>query len=59
MAPQAIASVMDVIDHGYDMALNDALHLEAIHFAKVCASQDKSEGVSAFLEKRPAVFKGI
>ncbi len=59
MAPQAIAGVMDVIDHGYDMSLTDALHLEAIHFAKVCASQDKKEGVGAFLEKRPAVFKGI
>ena len=59
MAPQAIASVMEVIDHGYDLSLTDALHLEAIHFAKVCASQDKTEGVAAFLEKRPAAFKGF
>ncbi len=58
MAPLAIASVMEVIDHGYDLSLTDALHLEAIHFAKVCASQDKSEGVAAFLEKRAAVFSG-
>lgn len=59
MAPQAIAGVMEVIDHGYDLSLTDALHLEALHFAKVCASQDKAEGVSAFLEKRQAVFKGL
>lgn len=58
MAPLAIASVMEVIDHGYDLALTDALHLEAIHFAKVCASQDKQEGVAAFLEKRVAKFEG-
>lgn len=58
MAPLAIASVMEVIDHGYDLSLTDALHLEAIHFAKVCASHDKSEGVAAFLEKRAAVFSG-
>ncbi|KTC88531.1 enoyl-CoA hydratase/isomerase family protein [Legionella cincinnatiensis] len=58
MAPLAIASVMEVIDHGYDLALADALHLEAIHFAKVCASQDKQEGVAAFLEKRVAKFEG-
>jgi enoyl-CoA hydratase len=58
MAPLAIAGVMEVIDHGYDLSLNDALHLEAIHFAKTCASQDKVEGTKAFLEKRSAQFKG-
>lgn len=58
MAPLAIAGVMEVIDHGYDLSLTDALHLEAIHFAKSCASEDKQEGVSAFLSKRPAQFKG-
>lgn len=58
MAPLAIASVLEVIEHGYDLSLDDALHLEAIHFAKVCASKDKQEGVDAFLSKRPAVFTG-
>ncbi len=59
LAPQAIASIMEVIDHGFDLSLTDALHLEAIHFAKVCASEDKTEGVRAFLEKRVALFKGV
>lgn len=59
MAPLAIAGVMEVIDYGYDLSLTDALHLEAVHFAKVCASEDKKEGVAAFLEKRTAAFKGI
>ena len=59
MAPLALASVMEVIDHGYDLSLTDALHLEAIHFAKVCASEDKREGVAAFLAKRQAEFKGV
>jgi enoyl-CoA hydratase len=59
MAPIAIASVMEVIDKGYDMSLPDALHLEAVHFAKVCASKDKQEGVSAFLNKRDPVFTGV
>ncbi|HHT0592638.1 TPA: enoyl-CoA hydratase/isomerase family protein [Legionella anisa] len=58
MAPLAIASVMEVIDHGYDLSLTEALHLEAIHFAKVCASEDKQEGVTAFLDKRAAEFEG-
>ena len=59
MAPLAIAGVMEVIDHGYDMSLTDALHLEALHFAKTCATLDKAEGVAAFLEKRQAQFKGV
>jgi len=58
MAPLAIASVMEVIDYGYDLSLTEALHLEAIHFAKTCATEDKSEGVAAFLGKRRAEFKG-
>lgn len=58
MAPLAIASVMEVIDHGYDLSLTDALHLEAIHFAKTCATTDKQEGVAAFLGKRTAHFSG-
>lgn len=58
MAPLALASVIEVIDHGYDLSLTDALHLEAVHFAKTCATKDKQEGVSAFLEKRKAVFQG-
>ncbi|MGQ3892307.1 enoyl-CoA hydratase/isomerase family protein [Legionella sp. CNM-4043-24] len=59
MAPLAIASTMEVIDKGFDMNLPDALHLEAVHFALTCASQDKQEGVSAFLSKRPASFRGV
>lgn len=58
MAPLAIQGVIQVIDHGYDLTLTDALHLEAVHFSKVCATEDKNEGVAAFLEKRQAHFKG-
>lgn len=58
MAPLAVKSVMEAIDFGYDLSLTDALHLEAVHFAKVCASADKREGVAAFLEKRKARFEG-
>lgn len=58
MGPLAIRSVLEVIDKGYDLSLPDALHLEAVHFALTCATQDKQEGVTAFLEKRVANFKG-
>lgn len=58
MGPLAIKSVLEVIDRGYDLPLSDALHLEAVHFALTCATQDKKEGVNAFLEKKVPNFKG-
>lgn len=58
MAPLAVKSVMQVIDAGYDLSLEEALDLEALHFALTCASTDKQEGVQAFLEKREAIFNG-
>jgi len=58
MGPGAIKSVLEVIDTGYDLTLDDACHLEALHFGMLCATFDKTEGVSAFLEKREANFKG-
>lgn len=58
LAPLAIASTMKVIDTGYDLTLEDALHLEAVHFGLLCATTDKQEGVNAFLQKRKAEFTG-
>lgn len=58
LGPLALKSVMTVIDHGYDLSLDDAFELEAVHFGLCCASRDKEEGVSAFLEKRAAEFCG-
>jgi enoyl-CoA hydratase len=58
LPPLAIQSVMTVIDTGYDLALTEALELEAAHFGLCCATKDKQEGVKAFIEKRPAFFAG-
>lgn len=54
----ALASIMTTINVGYDLSLDDAFELEAVHFGLCCTTQDKKEGVSAFLEKRAAVFSG-
>jgi enoyl-CoA hydratase len=58
LAPLALKSMMIVIDHGYDLTLEDALEFEAAHFGLCCATRDKQEGVKAFLEKRHAEFVG-
>jgi len=41
-----------------EMTLSDGLYLEAVLFGVACASEDKREGTTAFLEKRAAAFKG-
>lgn len=56
MAPLAIRSIINVVDHGYDLTLADALELEATHFGLCCTTLDKQEGVTAFLEKRVPIF---
>ncbi|MDR3477330.1 MAG: enoyl-CoA hydratase-related protein [Gammaproteobacteria bacterium] len=58
LAPIALQSIMTVIYEGCDLPLHDALKLEAKYFAQCCGTQDKQEGVSAFLEKRTAKFGG-
>jgi len=58
LSPTALASIINVIAKGNDLSLEDALALEASHFAICCGTKDKQEGVRAFLEKRTAVFSG-
>lgn len=58
LPPIALQSVMTVINQGYDLSLEEACELEAAHFGLCCATADKHEGVTAFLEKRTPVFSG-
>lgn len=58
MAPLAVASTMQVIDNGHELPIEEAFRLEAIHFGLACATNDKKEGVEAFLQKRKPHFRG-
>ncbi len=58
LGPIALQSIITTINAGYDLSLDEALALEAVHFGLTCTTQDKKEGVSAFLEKRTATFSG-
>jgi enoyl-CoA hydratase len=57
-APHAVQYAMEAVNKGTEMTLADGLHLEAALFALSCASEDKAEGTTAFLEKRPPQFQG-
>ncbi len=54
----AIELAKKVIDEGYEADLTSALALEAQGFALCFGTEDKTEGVTAFLEKRQPHFKG-
>ena len=56
--PLAVAQCKHLIQHGLDLDLENALRLESDNFALLCATDDKREGMTAFVEKRPARFTG-
>ncbi|MGE7778875.1 enoyl-CoA hydratase/isomerase family protein [Peribacillus sp. NPDC097264] len=56
--PLALKLAKQVVHQGFDMNLDTALMLEKLTQAIVFESKDKLEGTTAFLEKRPANFKG-
>src|SRR5262252_191998 len=57
-APLAVKFTMEAIERGTEMPLEEGLFLEATLFGVACATEDMREGTRAFLEKRPAAFKG-
>jgi enoyl-CoA hydratase len=56
--PLAVKFAMEAIERGIEMPLEEGLFLEATLFGVACATADMREGTKAFLEKRPAAFKG-
>ncbi len=57
-APLAVQYAMEAVNKGMEMTLQEGLYLEATLFGVCCATEDKTEGTKAFLEKRAANFKG-
>jgi enoyl-CoA hydratase len=55
--PLAVQYAKEVINRGADVDLTTANAYEMVAFAALCDTADKNEGLTAFLEKRPAAFK--
>src|SRR5207249_11680548 len=53
-APLAVQYAMEAVNKGMEMTLAEGLYLEAVLFGVSCATEDKKEGTTAFLEKRQA-----
>ncbi len=56
--PLAVSYALEAIYGGFEIPMEKALRLEADLFGLVFSTEDKSEGCTAFIEKRPANFTG-
>jgi enoyl-CoA hydratase len=57
-SPVAVRAALEAIVAGSDMTQGQGELLESTLFGLLCSTQDMKEGMSAFLEKRPANFPG-
>lgn len=57
-APIAVRMAKHAVNYGCNMDLQSAIQYEAESYTTTFASADRLEGMSAFVEKRPAVFQG-
>lgn len=57
-APIAVAAIKEMVNLGADASLGAALALERKSFELLFATDDHSEGIAAFLDKRKPVFLG-
>jgi enoyl-CoA hydratase len=57
-APLAVKFSIEAVNRGLEIGLGEGQRLEAILFGLCCGTEDMKEGAKAFLEKRPANFKG-
>jgi enoyl-CoA hydratase/carnithine racemase len=57
-APIALKLALEAANKGMETSQSQGLLLEASYFGLCAATEDKKEGTSAFLEKRPPQFRG-
>ena len=58
MAPLAAMVNKEMVNAAFETGLNQGILFERRLFAGVCATDDKAEGMSAFIEKRAGVWTG-
>jgi len=57
-APLALGAAKRAIDEGVSRSLADGLKIERDHYEEVLVTDDRNEGLAAFIEKRPPTYKG-
>lgn len=57
-APVAQAAALAAIDDSFDVSLENGLAIERVHYDETLRSEDRTEALRAFAEKRRPAFKG-
>jgi enoyl-CoA hydratase/carnithine racemase len=56
--PIALRYIKEAVNKGLDLTLEQGLHLEADLYFLLHTTADRTEGITAFIKKRPPKFKG-
>ena len=56
-SPYSSELIIQLVNKGISLNMNDALTLESKYFEKIFKHQNKDIGISAFMQKKPPVFK--
>lgn len=58
LSPTAVMLTKEMVNAAYETPLSQGIMLERRYFHSLFAFEDQKEGMAAFVEKRPAQFKG-
>ena len=59
LSPNAVKLTKEMVNAAYETPLGQGVMLERRLFHSLFAFEDQKEGMAAFIEKRPPVFKGL
>ena len=57
-APLALGAAKRAVEEGISRSLGDRLKIERDRYEEVLVTDDRNEGLAAFIEKRPPAYKG-
>ena len=57
-SPLAVAAVITAVTRGLNMGIAEGLQVESEQFAALVPSGDLSEGIAAWIERRPPIYRG-